>query len=123
MDMTIQLASPEGAEIREITDNIDVELSASKMDFQLTVPYSSWDGSITYDCRIYIPDTEFGGIVKEIESDTNNEVIYVRGYTWRGQMGKKVIEPPSGQDYKTISGELNACIASIVGNSLGSLFL
>ena len=58
MDMTIQLASSSGAEIREIKDNFDVELSASKMDFELTVPYSSWDGSITYDCRIYIPDTE-----------------------------------------------------------------
>lgn len=122
MDMTIQLASPSGAEIREITDNFDVELSASKMDFELTVPYSSWDGSITYDCRIYIPDTEFGGIVKEIESDTNNELIYVRGFTWRGQMTKKIIEPPSGQDYKIISGELNECIASIVGNSFGTLF-
>ncbi len=123
MDMTIQLSNSSGAEIREITDNFDVELSATKMDFQLTVPYSSWGGSITYDCRIYVPDTEFGGIVKEIESDTNNKVIYVRGYTWRGQMGKKVIEPPSGQDYKTISGELNACIASIVGNSFGPLFV
>lgn len=122
MDMNIQLADSTGAEIREITDNFDVELSASKMDFELTVPYSSWDGSITYDCRIYIPDTEFGGIVKEIESDTNNELIYVRGFTWRGQMTKKIIEPPSGQDYKIISGELNECIASIVGNSFGTLF-
>lgn len=123
MDMTIQLSDSSGAEIREITDNFDVELSASKMDFELTVPYSSWDGSITYDCRIYIPDTEFGGIVKEIESDTNNKVIYVRGFTWRGQMTKKVIEPPSGQDYKKVSGELNDCISSIVGNNFGSLFV
>ena len=123
MDMTIQLANSSGAEIREITDNLDVELSPSKMDFELTVPYASWNGTITYNCRIYIPGTEFGGIVKEIESDTNNKVIYVRGYTWRGQMGKKVIEPPSGQDYKVISGELNACIASIVGNSFGTLFV
>jgi hypothetical protein len=38
-------------------------------------------------------------------------------------MRKKVIEPPSGQDYKIISGELNACIASIVGNSFGTLFV
>ena len=123
MDMTIQLASSSGAEIREVTDNFDVELSASKMDFELTVPYASWDGSITYDCRIYIPDTEFGGIVKEIESDTNNELIYVRGFTWRGQMTKKIISPPSGQDYKIISGELNACISSIIGNTFGSLFV
>ena len=122
MDMTMQLAGPTGAEIREITDNFDVELSATKMDFELTVPYSAWDGTITYDCRIYVPDTEYGGIVKEIESDTNNQVIFVRGYTWRGQMEKKVIEPPSGQDYKTITGELNACIASIVGDSFGQLF-
>ena len=123
MDMTIQLADSTGAEICELTDDFDVELSKSKMDFELTVPYSAWDGSIDYDCRIYVPDTEFGGIVKEIESDTNNKVICVRGYTWRGQMGKKVIEPPSGQDYKIISGELNECIASIVGNSFGTLFV
>lgn len=123
MDMTIQLADSTGAEIRAITDDLDIELSEAKMDFELTVPYSTWDGSITYNCRIYVPDTEFGGIVKEIESDTNNQIIYVRGYTWRGQMEKKVIEPPSGYDYKTISGELNACISSIVGNSFGSLFV
>lgn len=122
MDMTIQLAGPTGAEIREITDDFDVELSSSKMDFELKVPYSSWDGSITYDCRIYIPDTEFGGIVKEIESDTNNKVICARGYTWRGQMMKKIIEPPPGQDYKTISGELNNCLASVIGDAFGTLF-
>lgn len=122
MDMTIQLAGSTGAEIREITDNFDVELSANKMDFELTVPYSAWDGSITYDCRIYVPDTEYGGIVKEIESDTNNQLVYARGYTWRGQMDKKIIEPPSGQDYKTVSGELNTCIASIIGNTFGTLF-
>ena len=122
MDMTIQLADSTGAEIRELTDDFDVELSKSKMDFELTVPYSAWDGSIDYDCRIYVPDTEFGGIVKEIESDTNNKLIYVRGYTWRGQLNKKIIEPPSGQDYMTVTGELNSCIGTIVGNRFGSLF-
>ena len=122
MEMTIQLADPSGAEIRELTDDFDVELSASKMDFELTVPYAAWDGTIDFDCRIYVPDTEYGGIVKEIESDTNNQLIYVRGYTWRGQLCKKVISPPSGADYKTISGELNSCIAAIIGGEFGALF-
>lgn len=122
MEMTIQLADPSGAEIRELTDDFDVELSGTKMDFEMTVPYAAWDGSIDFDCRIYVPDTEFGGIVKEIESDTNNQMIYVRGFTWRGQLCKKVISPPSGADYKTISGELNSCISAIIGSEFGTLF-
>lgn len=35
---------------------------------------------------------------------------------------KRIIEPPSGSDYYTISGELNKCISEVLDGSLGSLF-
>ena len=91
-------------------------------DFELSVPYSAWDGSCTFGKRIYVPNTEYGGIIRETESITGDREIYARGYTWRGMLQKKILRPESGQDYLTASGELNTIIKSLVEETLPGLF-
>ena len=96
------------------------------------------------DYYLYIEGTEYGGIIDEIEVDTNdNEVIY-GGRTWHGILESKVIVPlKSGEAstsnvtvktkdasgaslvdrYLVISGDANACIGFILNRiGLSDLF-
>lgn len=119
--MELILASEDGREERTVFDDIDLEIGGENT-FQITLSYGQWDGSFEYNKRIYVPDTEYGGIIKDIEGETKTDQIYVRGYTWRGYLAHRIIEPPAGQDYKVVSGELNDVIRSIIGDTLGSWF-
>lgn len=119
--MELILAKKDGAEEKRIYDDMDIDLGEDN-DFELSVPYSAWDGSCTFGKRIYVPNTEYGGIIRETESITGDREIYARGYTWRGMLQKKILRPESGQDYLTASGELNTIIKSLVEETLPGLF-
>lgn len=123
--MELILSTKDGREEKEIFSDIDLEIGEENT-FQITLDYPEWDGSLEYDKRIYVPDTEYGGIIKDIEGATNTDQIFVRGYTWRGYLAHRIIEPPAGEDYRKISGELNEAIntvlTSVLGGSLGALF-
>lgn len=119
--MELILAASDGAEEKRIYEDADIEMG-NENDFELSVPYTAWDGNYVFEKRIYVPDTEYGGIIRETESVTGDDVIYVRGYTWRGMMTKKIIEPAAGQDYRTVSGELNSIIKSLAEPAFPGLF-
>lgn len=106
--------------------NIDFEIgddeSNSINDFEVEYKRWNWDGSVTYGSRFFAEDTEYGGIVTEISTDTSDDTIKAKGYTWRGMLTKKIIQPASGQDYATASGELNAVIRSLVEAEFPGLF-
>ena len=73
--------------------------------------------------RIYLPGTELGGIIGVLETDTAQDTIAVGGYTWRGMMTKKIIEPLPGDDYAKDSGELNEIIDARVSAAFPGLFV
>lgn len=91
-------------------------------DFELTVPETVWlNHPIVKGDFIYEPGTEWGGRVegiRHVESD-----VQLTGPTWRGLLARKIISPPSGQAYRTItSADANTAINTLVGLSLGDLF-
>ena len=59
--------------------NIDFEVGADEADsindFEIELKRWNWDGSIRYGTRVFSPDTEYGGIVREISTDTSTNVI------------------------------------------------
>ena len=71
---------------------------------------------------IYIPDTEYGGIIGDMKTITKQNAIKMTGDTWRGMLGKKIIEPPSGKDYLTVSGELNSILRNLIDGRFDGLF-
>jgi hypothetical protein len=102
--------------------NVDMDLGNSN-DFEFEMKLASWDREkMDYGFIIVLPDTEYGGMVGDIQTVTKNAKAVMTGDTWRGMLAKKIIEPPSGQDYKTVSGELNSVINSLIGSQFGSLF-
>lgn len=109
-----------------LNGNIDMEVGEDEKnsinDFEVEFRRENWDGGITYGSRLICLNTEFGGIVKQIYTDTEDDSIKVKGYTWRGMMIKKVIKPPEGKDYKVVSGELNQIIRESVEKEFPGLF-
>lgn len=119
----IIVAAPGGTELRcMLFSEYDFEIGDEENSFLVTIPRPEWE-SVANDSRIYIPGTEYGGLYKRLESDTKNNSVAVGGLTWRGMLQKKIISPPSGQDYATDSGELNAILGARVSAAFPGLFV
>lgn len=120
--MELILASEDGREKGYLHNDIDIDIGKDN-DFELTVPYLSWNGEIQDKSRIYVPNTEFGGLAEEVDTSSKNNTLCVRGYTWRGLLDKYVVGPESGEDYLVLNGELNACIRLLIEKcNIGRLF-
>lgn len=117
-------AKPTGEEQGELTDSADVDLDIGDTnDFEINIPVSEYDAErMGYDCKIFIPETEYGGIIEDLESNTSTEEVTLRGRTWRGMLGYKIVEPPAGQNHLILSGELNSIIRTLIGDRFGGLF-
>ena len=109
------------AEIGFLDFDIDLELG-EKNDFVLYIPYPEWDGTLQPGMYVYVPGTEYGGVIRAISGNTKEDMIQITGTTWRGMLGQRFICPPAGSDYFTVSGDLNACIRTVIGSSFGELF-
>lgn len=113
------LADPNRKELGSILDaNITVDLSKNR-NFSIQIARSNWIPELTFSYFVYIPDTEYGGIIGQVLTDTTLDYVELKGYSWRGRLAKKVIEPPSGQDYKKVSGELHAVMKDLIEPAFG----
>lgn len=128
MDMTFLIADSNRYELGELgyTDELDLEMNghdSKNNDFELAVARSSDSlRHIGIGGYIYAPGTAYGGCIEESDAASNEKVIYYRGLNWLGFLCADVVEPPGGQDYRTFSGEANACIAEMVEHTLGGMF-
>ena len=108
-------------ELGEIECDIDAEVgttSASTNDFKLNSnPFFAKDAA-----AFYVPGTEVGGIFEYSKNKTDQDYSTLKGYTWRGLMAMKIIVPPSGSNYKIVSGEANAIIRSMLSGMLDDFF-
>ena len=119
----IVVADANGAELRSLLfTEYDFEVGDDDNTFLVTCLRSEWQ-TIADGSRIYIPNTEYGGLFKRLKTNTKNGTISAGGYTWRGMLQNKVLCPEEGDDYATDSGELNAIIGSRVSAAFPGLFV
>lgn len=111
MDMI--LATADGQEIQVLDYDFDLDLGGTN-DFQINATYASWSDQIEIGRKVYIPGTEYGGIIKNISSATETGSIALKGYTWRGYLDKRIIRPASGNDYYIATGELNQVLRNLI---------
>ena len=117
------VSDPNGNELRPLLFSMyDFEVGKSENSFAVEIKRQEYE-RIPDRARIYIPGTEYGGLFRRLATNTSQDVITPGGLTWRGMMQKKIISPPSGQDYATDSGELNAIVKSRVESALPGLFI
>ena len=82
----IIVTKPTGEEQGNLTDSAKVDVDiGDKCDFEIEIDNGEWnEEKHGYGCRFFVPDTEYGGIIKSIKSITKTEKITLSGYTWRG---------------------------------------
>lgn len=121
--MNVIVADKNGIELRYLVfDNYDFEVGRDQNDFQIVIRREEYEYT-PKEARLYIPDTELGGLFRQLDTDTEQGTIAVGGITWRGMMQKKIIQPATGQDYAYDSGELNAIIKARVEAEFPDIFV
>ena len=123
--MELILSNPNGSEQRTLLfSSYDFEVGnrPETNSFQITTKRQEWK-AIPSKARLYIPGTEFGGVFKEIATNTEQGIIQPGGLTWRGMLYRKIIYPASGADYAYASGELNSIIKSKVEAEFPGMFI
>jgi len=119
--MEMILADEKGNDLMVWNTDIDLD-NGDTNDFEITMNLDGWKNDVTYDCRVYVPGTEYGGLIGDIESNTKTKKVTVRGDTWRGMLNKKVIEPPEGQDYRTVSGKVHEVMKELIEPEFSGIF-
>lgn len=98
--------------IRDCT--LDLAFGEDENDFELAVHDS--DVRLEAGAFVYVDGTEYGGIIDSTGSSLESNVAAVayEGRTWHGLLASRVIQPPSGQDYRTVSGDATDCIQQVI---------
>ena len=117
------LANSDLRELGAVKDaNLTVDLNGNR-NFSLQIARSYWRPELTFSSLIYILGTEYGGIIGEVLTDTTLDYVELKGLSWRGRLAKKIIEPPAGSDYKTVSGELHTVMKELIEPEFDGLFV
>lgn len=102
--------------------SIDVEVGSNN-DFEIEIPVSLYNSEIYEKGRyIYCDSTEYGGRIEGIKSDTSDKVVKIYGETFRGMLKDKVVEPPTGEAYLYVSGDLTNCLKTLLGGQYTDVF-
>lgn len=90
-------------------------------DFELQVKEAVWSKyPMVKGHYLYEVGTEWGGMLEDVNHV--GTTVKVGGPTWRGMLARKILSPPSGQAYRTITTmEANQAIAALIGTSFGTL--
>ncbi len=91
--------------------DITTDLENVTNDFKIEMDLPADRGALLYEegsinSIVFCEGTEFGGLINGSVIDISAGTIAYTGRTWRGMLSGHIIEPPSGQDYLVVSGNL-----------------
>lgn len=112
--------------LKDIAPVMDAEIDIAigeENDYEIKIQRDEWRSEYTFGNVFYVKDTEYGGIIGEVDTSTAEDTISLLGRTWRGMLDKKIIRPPAGQDYKKVSGELNAVLSDLITEHFDDYFV
>lgn len=112
--------------LKDIDPVMDAEIDIAigeENDYEIKILRDEWRSEYTFGNVFYVKDTEYGGIIGEVDTSTAEDTISLLGRTWRGMLDKKIIRPPTGQDYKRVSGELNAVLGELITEQFDDYFV
>ena len=97
-----------------VSPALDLQYGDEQNDFELT---HSTPGLLLSDgCYIGAEGTEFGGRVDavRITVDDGHALYTLTGRTWHGLLAGKILQPDSGADRLTVSGDANSIIRTVI---------
>lgn len=79
--------------------------------FEVTVPLPKERSELLWtengiSSILYVEGTEYGGLIEGSIIDIEQNTLTYTGRTWRGNLDQWIVEPPVGQDYLVVSGNL-----------------
>lgn len=93
-------------------------------DYTFDLAYGTDENDFTLTCApdvapplkgfAYIDNTEYGGTVDAIETDTATGMCVASGRTWHGILATRILVPDTGQTKLTVSGDLGSVLASLI---------
>ena len=112
-------------ELGFVSENVKLDIDIGDTDdFVLTLNLNDWDKSkYWFGHCIYIPNTEYGGMIEKLEVKTESSELLFSGYTWRGLLKQKIVEPPPGQSHLILNQDLNISIMQVVSNQFDGLIM
>lgn len=123
--MKFIVANERGEEIGYLkaASSVDLDLGDTN-DVEVEMDAGAWtEETLNWRYRLYIPGTEYGCLVEDRKTSTASNTVTWLGYTWRGLLSQKIIEPPPGQSNLTVSGDANEIIGQVIGDRFGTLFV
>ena len=102
----------------EATFDVSTDLDYITNNFELTMVLPTTADELLWaeneiSTIIYVEGTEYGGEISGSVIDIAENTITYTGRTWRGTLDQQIIEPPAGQDYRTVSGNLATSIRTL----------
>ena len=94
----------------------DPEYMTNDFALKMPIPETS-DGLLFAENQIstiiFVDGTEYGGEISGSEIDLETNIITYTGRTWRGTLDQYIVEPPAGQDYRIVSGNLAVSLRTL----------
>ena len=117
--MEFMIANANKMEEGELPDSFSVDFDIGDTnDVEITCPR----GSLAFGMYLICAGTEYGALIEESDSWTNSATETWRGNAFRKFLQQYIIEPPSGQDYRTVSGDAHDVFRQIIGSVYDGLF-
>lgn len=114
-----------GVELGFLSEYKKIDFDIGELnDFEITISEGSFDKDFfQIGNRIISYKTEYGGIIKRHQVSTTDKEIVLCGYTWRGMLGNKVIEPPTGEAYRIVAGDANTIIDNLISSTFDGIII
>ena len=111
--MDLIYADKDGIELG-IMPECEYDFAFGSDENNFTVTIDRKDNCCEASYLIYGDGTECGGIVDRMNPDTAAGTVTYEGRTWHGIMNGKIIEPEPGKDYRTVAGDANDILRSVI---------
>lgn len=83
-------------------------------DFEIKIQNNLFmDDRHRKNCRVFAENTEYGGLIRNINPVTEDHIVKLTGPTWRGILNQRAINPGSNAPI-TLSGEANSVLAQYI---------
>lgn len=95
----------------EATFDVSTDLDYVTNNFEITMMLPTDKSGLLWaeneiSTFVYVEGTEYGGEITGSQISIADNTIKYTGRTWRGCLDQWIIEPPTGQDYLVVSGNL-----------------
>lgn len=106
----------------EISADVNADLADNT--WALVIGEDAWSADpILVGHYVYVDGTEWGGRVEGIRHSTKSGELTLTGPTWRGMLYRKVIEPDTGDAYRTVTAvDANVMLTELIETGMTVLY-